>query len=542
MLAIFLSAISSTACSKMSNPFAKKDRTPHAEAEAPFDPPNTYQEWAYDAPSYVKPPQELTPEPKVKSGDPLHYFTKEKVVMIRRPEGYTPEEMPRVAIWWTDNNGFHWNKAGYFGREQSFFPFEVEDDGDYGIRFVGPGQEPALHSLPLPERVYHVDTTLPEVTVAIEPEQTWYHVGDKVTISWKAADYHLNEYPVRVGMLTDFTGDDQQAVELQRDLADEDSVTYTLRKDTLDHEIRFRVDALDRAANLGTAISFALQVVADTPAEELSDDHQTGEQMTDSGEEPPASKDTGVGVLREPSMMDETAHSSAIKPRANTPSTLIEPTAPFATAAARPTHHVPDGVDSKTPISAGDAPGMAEPTGGAFTLPASLTRVPGTHVQPTEVATAPTANPDGASPGQRNDMRSVRPLDAAPTNTLSEQFSGPAHEPTASLIPKGDLFANLASPSRPCDLLVPMPATVEKPERVAEVATAHPWRVLSGNWPTIIQTVWNLPRPNFGAELNRLFDIGMLADGALSHPVAEPPSSDHVFAGLPEDAPGTVVP
>lgn len=262
LFVVFLVTLTATACgNKMPAPFEVEDRSPRADADAPFDPPNMYPGWAYDSEAYMKPAAPLTPEPRVKKGDPLHYFTNKKLVMIRQPAGYTPEEVPRVAIWWTDNNGFHWHKAGYFGREQGFFPFEVEEDGDYGIRFVGPGQPPALRTPAYPERVYHVDTTPPEVEVVIEPEQSWYHVGETVTISWRAEDYHLIEYPASIRMLMDFTADEPKVVELQRELADEGSIAYEIPPEALDHEIRFRVDAPDRAGNLGIVHSYALQVV-----------------------------------------------------------------------------------------------------------------------------------------------------------------------------------------------------------------------------------------------------------------------------------------
>ncbi len=533
-LVALLIVLSTTACSEhMPAPFWKKDRTAKSDPDAPFDPPNTYHEWAYDAPQYMKPAQELTPEPKVKPGDPLHYFTKDKVVMIRRPEGYTPEETPRVAIWWTDNNGFHWNKAGYFGRQQSFFPFEVKDDGDYGIRFVGPGQEPALHSLPLPERVYHVDTALPEVEVTIEPEQSWYHVGDTVTISWKASDYHLIEYPVRVGMLTDFTGDDQQAVELQRDLADEGSITYTLPQETLDHEIRFRVDALDRAANLGIAISFALQVVANTPEGELGGDSNTGDPMTTDDETtPPPVAKTDEPVA--PNTMKQNTQSSVVRTRANAVPSDSDSTVPFATAAARATDFTPAAAPTAAPVYA-DGP---EPIGGAFTLPDSLTNVPGTHLTPTEVVEAPTASPDGDGLHQKYDVEPMQPIDAAPAVHPNEPSREPPNDPSASAAPQRDPLVEAMAQSRSSDLLIPMPATVEQPSSVEMVACAHPWRSLTGTWPTVIQTVWNLPRPNFGAELNRLFDIGTLASNTLSHPVAEPPPQpEHAMAKLSDDDP-----
>lgn len=250
----------SAACAQPA-PFKPEAQKMSDDKQAPFNPPETYPEWAYDQPEYNKPVNELEPEPRALPNDPLHYFTKDRLVMVRQPAGYDPEEVPRIALWWTDDNGYHWHKGGFFGRSQTFFPFETKTDGDYGVRFVGPGQPPAEHTVAYPERVYHVDTVLPEVEVWVSPEQTWYNAGDMVTISWRATDPHLVEFPVRIGMLMDFTADDHKMVELQRDLADEGSLTYTLPPDVVDHEIWFRVEALDRADNLGLAYSFALQVV-----------------------------------------------------------------------------------------------------------------------------------------------------------------------------------------------------------------------------------------------------------------------------------------
>ncbi len=242
-------------------PHAVEQQTMSDDGQAPFDPQETYPAWAYDQPEYAKPIDDLQPAPRAMPNDPLHYFTNNRMVMVRQPGGYNAEEIPRVAIWWTDDNGYHWHKAGFFGRSQTHFPLITKEDGDFGVRFVGPGQPPAEHTVAYPERMYHVDTALPEVEVWVSPEQTWYNAGDLVTISWRATDSHLVEFPVRIGMLMDFTADDHRMIELQRDLADEGSFTYKIPADAVDHEIWFRVEATDRAENVGLAYSFALQIV-----------------------------------------------------------------------------------------------------------------------------------------------------------------------------------------------------------------------------------------------------------------------------------------
>lgn len=556
------------ACNKMPSPFTVKDRSPHADSDAPFDPPNTYPEWAYDSQSYVKPPQELTPEPKVNVNDPLHYFTKGNVVMIRRPEGYTPEEIPRVAIWYTDNNGFHWNKAGYFGREQTFFPFEAPEDGDYGIRFVGPGQDPALHSLPYPERVYHVDTALPDVVVTVEPEKTWYNVGETVTISWKAEDAHLIEYPVRIGRLLDFTADGANALELQRDLADEGQITYTIPEDALDHEARFRVDALDRAGNLGVAISFALQVVPEEQ-EDVSELEGGGEiakanvgPATDASEanalayydgiNTPALKQTSVGPAKTPvsSVKPTLAEGDAAL---HEPSTLgdadfdsvaidasLEPTStggaaplPMATIAARAAEPEAQLVwdAAATGATVGDTPFPLGRTNGATTM----TPVNEVHIGKPDIAVSHEATPDGDGFQPRSDAILEEYFTVPQRPVQSEPEPAKPAEPSARSIMESNPAYQSIGLTHADGLLVPMPATIAPGETKLGTVLAHPWRSLTDVWPVAIQTVWLLPRPNFQSKsLNELFEGRFLAAGKITYPVSEPAPVNRTVVSAPD--------
>ncbi|MBK8269637.1 MAG: hypothetical protein IPK83_15600, partial [Planctomycetes bacterium] len=248
----------SAACNSPSNgPSDRKvsSSTPRANST------ETRPEWANDQPEYMTPVDDLTPEPTARVTDPLHYFTNRQSIMIRQPGNYDTNETPRVSVWVTSDNGYNWKRQGHFGRGQSYFPLQVKGDGDYGVRFVGPGQDPANEVPARPARVYHVDSCPPEVEMWIEPEQTWYNVGDTVTISWRANDPHLIEFPVRIGMMKDFTSDDGRLIEIQGELADEGTLSYVLPPESFDHEVWFRVEAMDRANNMGVAYSFALQVV-----------------------------------------------------------------------------------------------------------------------------------------------------------------------------------------------------------------------------------------------------------------------------------------
>ena len=206
-----------------------------------------------------------------KPGDAMHYYTNQRLAMVARPARYRASELARVEVWWTDNNGFHWHKAGRFEQGQAFFPLDVKEDGDYGIRFVGPGEEPAQRVLAFPERTYHVDTVQPVAQVLVDPEQADYHVGDLVSIDWMVQDFQLEKHPVTIEVLYDRGDAGTRPVEFQRDLPDEGSVTYRIPPEALGREITFRVEARDRSGNLGLAYSEALLVVEDPLAAELAE-------------------------------------------------------------------------------------------------------------------------------------------------------------------------------------------------------------------------------------------------------------------------------
>jgi hypothetical protein len=466
-------ALAATACG-MPNPFNPETKADRSDMKQPFDPAKNYPAWAFDQPSYVKPVAELTPEPKVRPDDPLHYFTRDKLVMIRQPSGYTPEEIPRVAVWWTDNNGFHWHRAGFFGRQQSFFPFEVEEDGDYGVRFVGPGQQPAQQTLAYPERVYHVDRVLPDVTVTVEPEQAQYTVGQTLTISWRAADYHLIEYPVRVGMVMDESADQKNVIEIQRGLADDGSITYEIPADALEHQIQFRIDAQDRAGNLGIAFSHVLQVVP-----------QVNDTANDTAE---------VG-----------AEAESVTDATETKPTVDTTPAPFPSQAAR------EPVSDAQLIWDGPASAaFASHEGKSDTPPPSATALKD------ESADEPD---DEIVPPQSDDAHDDK------TDSGKTSDEAKANDPDLRASAAHD-NADLTSGN---GLLVPMPATVAERELIAK-AVAHPWRSLGRAWDTAMPTIWTLARPQFSLELGRLIEGQFLADNRALWPIAEPAKVDSTVA------------
>lgn len=554
-----------TACNQPPAPFKVEDRSPRADREAPFDPPSGYPDWAYDSQHYMKPGEELKPEPRVRPGDPLYYFTNHRQVMIRQPAGYTAEDTPRIAVWWTDDNGFHWNKGGYFGRQQSYFPFEVADDGDFGIRFVGPGQATAAQVPAEPERVYHVDTTAPEVEVRIEPEQSWYHVGQTITISWQTTDAHLVEYPVRIGLLKDFSAEQGEMTELQRGLADEGSITYQIPPDALDHEIRFRVEAGDRAGNLATAVSYALQVVKeeevrkpDASSEEEPSQEVRKEKATTkpdqaalndaSGPQDQTADEAGTldggegGRASDDASQPATAAAPFANRAARLPNDdeLLSWDGPFFAASPEATEGVAAAGVSHTDLDSAPAGGIEEMDDAESRLEGDNQATRSAFDQSDQDATAvaraeaPTAMEPPETESALEPTKTTPPV--FPDAWQFVRGDEAAEEETGEQTPldraSSAAIASAVDLTHGNGLLVPLPATVQDEQGHGQRTTAHPWRILGAVWEAPLQTVWSLPRPRFAMEIYQALEGRFLADHPALRPVTEPGAGDHAYAGL----------
>jgi hypothetical protein len=539
------------ACSKPA-PFKPEDRTPRSDKDAAFNPAERNPEWAFNSPSYMRPVEELKPEPRAKEGDPLHYFSKERLVQIRQPGNEDPDLEPRVAVWWTDNNGFHWHRAGYFGRGQTFFPFEVEEDGDYGVRFVGPGETPAVNTPAYPERVYHVDTHEPQVEVKIDPEQSWYAAGQKVTISWQATDYHLIDDPVSIQLLKDFSAEGPQVVELQRGLAAEGSITYDIPADLNDQQVRFRIEALDRANNLGLAYSYSLQIVEP--------------KLTEKPEKPEAASDpVEQGAVAEAAEEDSETVSPMQPDDAESVAAIDETKEEMGDSTADAT--VEDHVDSQNTTTQLDEAAIAavemDLIGHAreavpFGRPSSPARVDGDAkttpspkpnltpaqpvekevIQPNGTPTEPVNAEETAQERTNEDPASVAAeKNALPPQKSREKEGGASPDVTPPKTVGSEL--RVVDVTRGNGLLVPLPATVEPlpaaQPAVGRLATLHPWRKLRETLRTDLASVWNLPQSRFGRQLNKLFDGQNLAERPMLRPVGEPGAVTSAVAGVPAD-------
>jgi len=521
----------------------------------------TYPSWAYDQPEYVKPAAELSPQAQARATDPLHYFSNQRQLMVRQPAGYKGEEVPRVALWWTGDNGFHWHKAGYFGRGQSYYPLDVKEDGDYGVSFIGPGQAAEDRAPAYPERVYHVDTASPEVELWVQPEKTWYGAGEAVTISWHAKDAHLVEFPVSIGMMMDFAAAENHTVELQRDLADEGSFVYSIGADAVDHEIWFRVQAKDRAENVGLAYSFALQVVEESLVKRASP------------KAPYLPDREGVVeheiVVSSPKPGTATATVRVAAAEAIGPETPVDADCDEGVELAR-------GGSESSDVTAAELEVMVAVAGdglnGLFanirghiddavargmvlkTLDDAMTRSEDGAAQ--SAASNPARAPEVEEPFVGNTQATAEPCDELTEEEiffasmldgdelLEEMFGAELGESKNS----GEVASAKSVDMAPFDptggngLLVPLPATAAVGDSL--LAHDHPWRALGANRIAAMELgdVWTLPAGRDNVTWEVQFEGRFLADHPGLRNIAEPPGWTSSYAGNSRSQDGASVP
>ncbi len=250
------------------------------QAQVPPEPGETLPEWAFDAPFYFRPPPDAAPQlaNQPDADHPARYFVRDRVILLDRPANEVPlDRAPRIAVWWTNTDGCEWTRAGYFGLGQTHFPFVAGDDGDYGIRFVGPGIRASLSGETPPHRIYHLDTCPPCVTVSVEPDKPIYDPSETITIGWLAVDLNIDKKPAELavcwswenpGMLaaqqaaiaeSKAAQPDKWATRLWQPISDmvkpEGSLTYTIPPYAAGEGFQIQVRAKDRAGNYGAGYS-----------------------------------------------------------------------------------------------------------------------------------------------------------------------------------------------------------------------------------------------------------------------------------------------
>jgi len=229
--------------------------------------------WAYDAPFYYRPSEELKPQETIGHGIPV-YYSRSEYFFVRHPGGYQVSGDPRVCVWSSADSGEQWSKSGYFGVEQTHFLFRAEQDGPHWLRFVGPAQGVTEVPPGQPHRIYVVDRAPPKITLTVTPAP-WkkdehgrkvrhiYKTGETVLLEWYVADENLKEGTVKLG--TCFAEFPHNLVwsRFPKALPPHGRMEVDIPPEAAaDGGLRFRMEATDKADNVGMALTETMHVVA----------------------------------------------------------------------------------------------------------------------------------------------------------------------------------------------------------------------------------------------------------------------------------------
>jgi hypothetical protein len=217
-------------------------------------------EWSYDKPFYVRPAEAEKALNEFGCETP-EVYTQRLLLEIPRPEAGDIHKAPRMAVWMTKDYGIHWDRIGYFGLQQRYFPYEVDGDGVYGIRFIGPGIPPAQCKPPRPHIIYHVDTKSPCVSVFVSPDQEYYLPGQRISVNWSVNDVNLEADSVSVSICISKGTEKPKWTLLGEGYASDGCLEFDIPDEAIDKTITVRVMAWDKAKNPGQGYSCPISVV-----------------------------------------------------------------------------------------------------------------------------------------------------------------------------------------------------------------------------------------------------------------------------------------
>ena len=240
------------------------DENPH------WNPRADYPAWTYDAPFYYRPSAEAQPVESVGKGIDV-YYSRGDHFFARHPGGCQLTGSPRVAVWFSIDEGKNWEIAGHFGVEQTHFLFQAEQDARHWVRFVGPGQEKtAKGPVPLPHRIYVVDRKAPEIAIAVNPGP-WddeekkvphiYKVGDDISIGWAVRDINLKPQSTKLESCIGKVPFQLAWGRFRGALPPTGRRVVKIPSDAArDGSIRFRIEAEDKAGNVAAVMTTGLIV------------------------------------------------------------------------------------------------------------------------------------------------------------------------------------------------------------------------------------------------------------------------------------------
>ena len=169
-----------------------------------------------------------------------------------------PSGVSAIELWYTIN-GRSWNKypQKFEDPKQSSIAFDVEGEGVYGITLcaksgVGLGERPPQIG-DRPQRWIEVDLTKPVVQLHNVVVGSGTDKG-KLTITWTARDKNLGREPITLSYADQSTGPWKTIAEK---LPNNGRHVWTM-PDGIPYQFHVKVDAVDRAGNVGDAITDGL--------------------------------------------------------------------------------------------------------------------------------------------------------------------------------------------------------------------------------------------------------------------------------------------
>ncbi len=252
-----------------------------ADENPEWAPKHDYPSWAYDAPFYYRPSEDLPVAEVIAEGIPV-YYTNSRSFFIKHSNGYQVAGVPRVAVWYTTDAGENWQRAGYFGTEQTHFCFQAETDGPKWVRFVGSGQGIVQAPPGQPHRIYIVDTQAPRIRLVVDPPPFEkdkegnevphiYAVGETVEVSWRIQDENLDPDTVRLATTFASWPENITWANFPMKLEPIGQMRLPIPPEAASRSaggIRVRVEARDKAGNLSYAFSDVLRVAVSDAAVE----------------------------------------------------------------------------------------------------------------------------------------------------------------------------------------------------------------------------------------------------------------------------------
>ncbi len=240
-----------------------------------WNPRADYPPWAYDAPFYYRPTEDIKPFENIGPDIPI-YYTNNSYYFIKHPGNCQLAGVARVAIFCSLDEGESWQRNGFYGVEQTHFLFQADQDGRHWIRFVGPGQGVTQVPKGQPHRIYVVDTKTPIIELQLTPAteekdpgtgQTRPHIykpGDSVILKWSVSDVNLKEGSIRLGTCFANFPDNLIWSKFPKPLPPTGEMKIEIPAESAGKGggLRFRMEATDKAGNIGMALTDTLRVAA----------------------------------------------------------------------------------------------------------------------------------------------------------------------------------------------------------------------------------------------------------------------------------------